>query len=66
MTLPSGAELALPVGQVEELIRTVAKGLRAFQMYLPNNPMYQRSESAIQDAFLPIWSSTPTLSLSLV
>lgn len=56
----------MPVGQVEELIRTIAKGLRAFQMYLPNNPMYQRSESAIQDAFIPIWSSTPTLSLSLV
>ncbi len=66
MTMPSGAELALPVAQVEELIRTISKGLRAFQMYLPNNPMYQRSEQAIQHAFLPIWSSTPSLVLSLV
>lgn len=66
MTMPSGAELALPLVQVEELVRTLAKGLRAFQMYLPNNPMYQRSEQAIRDAFLPIWSSTPTLTLRLV
>lgn len=66
MTIPSGAELALPVAQVEELLRTIAKGLRAFQIYLPNNPIYQRAEHAIRDAFLPIWSSTPTLSLTLV
>lgn len=66
MTMPSGAELALPVAQVEELLRTISKGLRAFQIYLPNNPIYQRGEQAIRDAFLPIWSSTPTLSLSLV
>ena len=63
MTLPPtpGADLALPAQQVEELIRVIAKGLRAFQMYPPNNPMYQRSQEAIRDAFLPIWSSTPQL-----
>lgn len=62
MTPPSGAaELALPAQQVEELIKVIAKGLRAFQMYPPNNPMYQRSQQSIHDAFLPIWSSTPHL-----
>lgn len=62
MTPPSGAaELALPAQQVEELIKVIAKGLRAFQMYPPNNPMYQRGQQAIHDAFLPIWSSTPHL-----
>ena len=58
---PGAAELALPAQQVEELIKVIAKGLRAFQMYPPNNPMYQRSQQAIHDAFLPIWSSTPHL-----
>jgi hypothetical protein len=53
--IPTGAELALPAQQVEELIRTIVKGLRAFQMYLPNNPIYQRAEQGIHDAFLPIW-----------
>ena len=66
MKLPTGAELALPAQQVEELVRTIVKGLRAFQMYLPNNPMYVRSQQAIHDAFLPIWSSTPQLTLSVV
>lgn len=66
MPIPTGAELALPAQQVEELIRTIVKGLRAFQMYLPNNPIYQRAEQAIHDAFLPIWSSTQQLTLSVV
>ena len=66
MTIPTGSELALPVSQVEELIRTVVKGIRAFQMYLPNNPIYQRSEQAIREAFVPIWSSTQQLALSIV
>ncbi|HET9275268.1 MAG TPA: hypothetical protein VFN96_04295, partial [Gemmatimonadales bacterium] len=66
MTLTSESELALPVQQVEELFRTMVKGVRAFQMYLPNNPVYQRAEQAIKDAFLPIWSSTPQLAVTVV
>jgi HEAT repeat protein len=66
VTLPSGSELALPATQVEELIRTLVKGLRAFQMYLPNNPMYQRAEQGIHDAFLPVWSTSQQLVLSVV
>jgi hypothetical protein len=66
VTLPTGSELALPATQVEELLRTIVKGLRAFQMYLPNNPVYQRSEQSIRDAFLPIWSSTQKLMLAVV
>lgn len=66
MTIPTGSELALPATQVEELIRTIVKGLRAFQMYLPNNPVYQRAEQAIRDAFVPIWSSTQQLALTIV
>ena len=66
MKMPTGAELALPAQQVEELIRTLVKGVRAFQMYLPNNPIYQRAQQGIHDAFLPIWSSTQQLTLSIV
>jgi len=66
MRMPTGAELALPAQQVEELIRTIVKGLRAFQMYLPNNPIYQRAQQAIHDAFLPIWSSTQQVTLNIV
>jgi hypothetical protein len=62
---PGSAELALPVQQVEEVLRMMARGLRAFQMYLPNNPIYQRARQSIQDAFLPVWSVTQQLTLSL-
>ncbi len=47
-------------------MRTFVKGLRAFQMYLPNNPVYQRAEQAIRNAFVPIWSSTQQLALAIV
>jgi len=46
----------LPASYVEELVRALIKALKAFQMYLPNNPMYQRGEVALQDAFLPVWA----------
>jgi hypothetical protein len=49
------AAVALPPSQVEELLRTLVKGLRAFQMYLPNNPIYQRATQAVRGAFQPVW-----------
>ena len=51
------APLVLPPPQVEELLRTLVKGLRAFQMYLPNNPVYQRAVQNVRAAFLPIWAA---------
>jgi len=33
----------LPATQVAELINGLVKALRAFHMYLPNNPIYQRA-----------------------
>jgi len=47
----------LPHAQVEELLRNVVKGFRAFQMYLPNNPMYHRAIQNVRDAFQPVWAS---------
>ena len=39
---------------VEELLRALAKGQRALQMYLPNNPVYQRSVEQVAEAFGPV------------
>jgi hypothetical protein len=47
----------LPHAQVEELLRNVVKGFRAFQMYLPNNPMYHRAIQNVRGAFQPVWAS---------
>lgn len=59
-------DLPLPPQQVEELIRTVVKAVRAFQMYLPNNPIYQRSIDALRAAFNPIWANVASLTLKVV
>jgi hypothetical protein len=66
MSEPLGAPAILPPAPVEELIRALIKALRAFQMYLPNNPIYQRAQSNIVEAFRPIWEATDHLVLSIV
>ncbi|MEP6571876.1 MAG: hypothetical protein ABJD11_04245 [Gemmatimonadota bacterium] len=55
----------LPSTQVEELLRTLVKGLRAFQMYLPNNPVYQRAIQNVRAAFEPIWAATDQLVITV-
>ncbi len=57
MTQGLPAAVILPPSQVEELLRTLVKGLRAFQMYLPNNPIYSRAIQNVRGAFQPIWAS---------
>ena len=47
----------LPHQLVEELLKTIVKGYRAFQMYMPNNPMYQRAIQSVRAAFQPVWAS---------
>jgi len=46
---------------VAELIQVMGKALRAFQMYLPNNPIYQRAIDNVRAAFTPIWAATDEL-----
>jgi hypothetical protein len=58
-------ESALPPGQVEELIQVLGKALRAHQLYLPNNPVYQKSLDALQVALRKLWESTDDLVLDI-
>ncbi len=46
----------LPASQVGELINGLVKALRAYHMYLPNNPIYQRASENLRIAFQPIWA----------
>lgn len=57
--------LLLPASQVAELLGVMVKALRAFQMYLPNNPVYQRAIKNVQAACPPIWSSAEELVLKV-
>jgi hypothetical protein len=65
MSEPLSAPAILPPAHVEELIKTMLKALRAFQMYLPNNPIYQKAQNNIVEAFKPIWEATDHLVLSI-
>ncbi len=62
---PTRAQTDLDVRVVEELLRTLTKGQRALQMYLPNNPVYQRAMEQLVDAFVPVWSVTGKLVLDI-
>jgi HEAT repeat protein len=55
----------LPASQVAELLAAMVKALRAFQMYLPNNPIYQRAIQNVQAACTPIWAATDELVLKV-
>ncbi|HEX2219922.1 MAG TPA: HEAT repeat domain-containing protein [Gemmatimonadales bacterium] len=56
----------LPASQVAELITGLGKALRAFHMYLPNNPIYQRATENLRGAFTPIWGVLDELVLNVV
>jgi len=58
-------ELALPPSQVADLMQVVSKGMRATQLYLPNNPVYQRAVENIRGAFRQVWQATDDLHLDV-
>ena len=58
-------ELALPPAQVEELLSLIGKALRAVQLYLPNNPVYQRAVENVRVACRKLWQATEDLVLDV-
>src|SRR5690606_15896047 len=56
---------ATDVKVVEELLRAISKAQRALQMYLPNNPVYQRTIDQMGEAFAPVWGITGRLVLDI-
>jgi HEAT repeat protein len=63
LTTPETSTQLLPASHVSELIQAMVKALRAFQMYMPNNPIYQRAIQNVRTAFGPIWAATDELAL---
>jgi HEAT repeats len=61
----TGRELAHPPEQVEELLMALAKTLRAHQLYLKNNPVYQKTLDILKDAFRKVWEVTDELVLDI-
>ena len=42
-------------------MQVISKGMRATQLYMPNNPVYQRAVDNIRTAFRQIWQATDDL-----
>jgi HEAT repeat protein len=51
---------------IEGLVRSLVKGIRAVQIYLPNNPVYQQSIENIKKAFEPVWRDLDTVDLEVL
>ena len=58
-------ELAVPVAEVEKVMSTVAKALRAFNMYQANNPVFQRFQAALREGFESLWDQADELALGV-
>ncbi len=50
---------------VEQLIQALVKGLRAIQIYLPNNPIYEKACTKVTNAFEAVWGGTDELILAV-
>jgi HEAT repeat protein len=47
------------------MLQILVKGLRATQLYLPNNPVYQRAVENLRASFRKIWQTTDALNLDV-
>ncbi len=61
----SGAEPVADYKAVEQLIQALVKGLRAIQIYLPNNPIYEQACNKVTNAFEAVWRATDELILEV-
>jgi hypothetical protein len=50
---------------VEGWAQTLGKAVRAHQLYLPNNPVYQRAIEQLRAAFHALWAETDQLTLAI-
>ena len=50
---------------VEELLRQLDKTVRAYQLYMHNNPTYLKTLEQMRAAFAPVWEQTSSLALQV-
>ncbi|HSJ63211.1 MAG TPA: HEAT repeat domain-containing protein [Gemmatimonadaceae bacterium] len=50
---------------VEGWLLALSKAVRAHQLYLPNNPVYQRAIDAVRAAFQTLWAETDEVTLAI-
>ena len=50
---------------VEEFVRHFVRAVKTHQLYLPNNPIYQRSIEGLRASFVPMWEVATELVLQI-
>ena len=55
----------VPPAMVEDALKILDKAIKAHQLYLPNNPTYQKSIATAKAAIEPIWALTGSLVLQV-
>ena len=56
--------VAEPVdAQIAETLKALARAVRSFQLYLPNNPMHVRALDSARAAFASLWAATDSFEL---
>jgi hypothetical protein len=66
VTEPRDAGWEVDTAPVEALLQSLLKALRAAQLYLPNNPVYQTAMDNARKAFPPVWELTDELQLTVL
>jgi len=64
----AGVQRALadpPNSAISETLKTLARTVRSFQLYLPNNPMHVRAIDAARSAFVALWDQVDRIELGI-
>lgn len=67
-SLASAEELdepSIPQSFVVEALKAFGKAVRAYQLYLPNNPMHSRALDAVREAFAALWTQTDFIEIQM-
>jgi HEAT repeat protein len=55
----------LTTAEVESVLTTLSKALRAYQMYQANNPVFQRFQTALREEIAGLWDKAEALELTV-
>ncbi|HEY5087486.1 MAG TPA: HEAT repeat domain-containing protein [Gemmatimonadaceae bacterium] len=50
---------------ISETLKTLARAVRSFQLYLPNNPMHVRAIDSARAAFVALWAKVERIELGI-
>jgi HEAT repeats len=59
------AEPPFPPAPIEDMLKCLAKGVRAHQLYMHNNPTYLKALELLRGSFAPIWELTDHFELKI-